>query len=87
MVKFYEILFGYGTRTLVRNFFHAVFLARSTAACYAPYPINTCGCRVTSGSALRISSWTIQGTLPSPKSRKLKLAARGLFVPNSILDG
>jgi 3',5'-cyclic AMP phosphodiesterase CpdA len=42
------------------------------------YPMITLGCRAGSGSACRISSRTIHGTLPSPKSRKPMLAAMGL---------
>ena len=38
-------------------------------------PITTIGWRSGSGWALRINCWTIQGTLPSPNSRKLSVPA------------
>src|SRR5262245_55546843 len=40
--------------------------------------MTTRGCRAGSGSARRMSSYTVQGTLPSPNSRKRRLAAIGL---------
>ena len=44
------------------------------------YPIRIRGWRAESGMALRTSSFTIQGMLPSPRSRKFRLAASGVFV-------
>lgn len=45
---------------------------------FQPYPMITRGRFLDSGSARWISSRTIQGTLPSPKSKKPKFAASGL---------